>query len=206
MTPSAARAAAMSSWVDSGLEAARCTCAPPAVSVRTRTAVSAVTCRQQAAVRPAKGCCSAKAERSMPSTGMARSAQAIPGWPASASPGSVTSDGDPPGRSVPVVVGLERAIDRDANVGGLFLGELGEPDAEGIQVQPGHLLVQVLGQYVHAEGVVSRLGEQLDLRDDLVGEAVGHHEARVPGRVAEVQQPALGQDDDGGPVREAPLL
>src|SRR5580692_7780264 len=134
----------MSSWVDSGLDAARWTSAPPAVSVRTSTAVSAVRCRQQAMVRPANGCWPANDARSMPRTGIARSAQAIPGWPASASPGSAMSDGGAslagrspegpreaaPGRSVPVLVGLERAIDRNANVGGLLLGQHGEPDAE----------------------------------------------------------------------------
>ena len=41
--PQASSAAAMSSWVDSGFEAARNTRAPPACQARTRTAVSAVT-------------------------------------------------------------------------------------------------------------------------------------------------------------------
>src|SRR5580693_5561246 len=144
----------MSSCVDSGFDAARCTRAPPAVSVRTRTAVSAVTCRQYAIVRPPNGCWSANNPRSMPSTGIARSAQAIPGWPASASPGSAMSDvGAGPGsrevpraagpaRSVPVVVGLVWAIDRDADVSGLLLGQDGKPDAERVQVQPRYLLVE----------------------------------------------------------------
>ena len=46
----------MSSWVDSGLDAARCTSAPPAVSSLTSTAVSGVTCRHAATVSPANGC------------------------------------------------------------------------------------------------------------------------------------------------------
>src|SRR5215475_14287651 len=118
----------MSSWVDSGLEAARYTWAPPAVSVWTSTAVSAVTCRQAAIFSPANGCCSAKADVSMPSTGIDRPAQAIPGWPASASPGSAMSDAaagparPPAPPSVAVVIGLVRAIDRDADVVGLLLG------------------------------------------------------------------------------------
>jgi hypothetical protein len=37
---------------------------------------------------------------------------------------------------------------------------------------------------------------QLDLRDHLVREAVAHHEARVAGGAAEVQQAALGEHDD----------
>src|SRR5215469_17379875 len=236
----------MSSWVDSGFDAARWTRAPPAVRVRMRTAVSAVTCRQQAIVRPANGCWRAKSARSMPRTGIARSAQAIPGWPVRASPGSAMSDvaapargagsgGRPPvtvsagprwalccpsrgsrgpvmplwaaaGSSVPVVVGLVRAIDRYADIGSLLLGQLRELYAQRVQVQASDLLVQMLGQHVHAELILARLGEQLYLRDDLVGEAVRHDEARVAGGVAQVQQPALGQDDHRVPVRESPLI
>src|SRR5215469_6250101 len=158
----------MSSWVDRGFDAARCTRAPPAVRVRMSTAVSAVTCRQQATVRPANGCWRAKSARSMPSTGIARSAQAIPGRPVRASPGSAMSDAgtaacgadsgelspDACRGSVPVVVGLVRAIDRYADVGGLLLGQLGEPHAERVQMQASDLLVEVLGQHVHAELVL----------------------------------------------------
>src|SRR6266487_3559575 len=107
-----ARAAAMSSWVDSGLDAASETVAPPACSSRTSMAVSAVMCRQAA---------------------------------------------------MPVTVGLRlvRAVHRYADVVRLLLGQLAEPDAERVQVQPGHLLVQVLGQRVHAGRVLVGLGEQL---------------------------------------------
>ena len=45
----------MSSWVDSGLDAARETAAPPACSSRTSMAVSAVMCRQAAMPSPSKG-------------------------------------------------------------------------------------------------------------------------------------------------------
>src|SRR4051794_11009476 len=41
------------------------------------------------------------------------------------------------GGSVAVVVALERALDGDADVVGLDLGQLGELHAEGVQVQPG---------------------------------------------------------------------
>jgi hypothetical protein len=45
----------MSSWVDSGLDAASDTAAPPARSSRTIIAVSAVTCRQAAMDSPSNG-------------------------------------------------------------------------------------------------------------------------------------------------------
>src|SRR5450755_1046724 len=150
----------MSSWVDSGLDAASRTRPPPAVTRRTRPAVSAVTFRQAATVRPPNGCWPETASVSSRRTGMARRAHSILGRPAMASPGSRMSDtaGPVTGSSVAVVIGLERAIDRDADVGGLLLGQGGQPDAQRVEVQAGHLLVQVLGQHVHAERVVGGLG------------------------------------------------
>jgi len=104
---------------------------------------------------------------------MARCAQATPGWPASASPGSAMSEdsvspgGRPPGApreaglggrppeatdaSVPVVIRLVRAIDRNTDVRGLLLGERGQPDAERVQVQPRDPLVEMLGQHVNTQ-------------------------------------------------------
>ena len=49
-----------------------------------------------------------------------------------------------------VVVRLVRPLDRDADVGGLLRLQLGEADAERVQVQPGDLLVEVLRQHVDA--------------------------------------------------------
>src|SRR5947207_15595282 len=50
------------------------------------------------------------------------------------------------GRLIAVVVGLVRAGDGHAEVVGLPLAELGELHAELVEVQPGHLLVEVLRQ------------------------------------------------------------
>src|SRR4051794_6632046 len=44
--------------------------------------------------------------------------------------------GQPDG-SVPVVVRLVRALDRDAEVLGLLVGQRGQPHAERLEVQPG---------------------------------------------------------------------
>ena len=73
-------------------------------------------------------------------------------------------------------------------------------------MEAGDLLVEVLGQHVDAELVVVELGEQLDLREHLVGEGVAHHERRVTGRVAEVEQSPLRQHDDRVTVGERPLV
>src|SRR5690606_32287111 len=77
-----------------------------------------------------------------------------PGAPA---PGPTTTQSN----SVPVVVGLVGTFDVDADVGGLLLGQLGELDPEGVEVEAGDLLVEVLRQGVHADRVLVGLGEQL---------------------------------------------
>src|SRR3954470_5104668 len=126
------------------------------------------------------------------------------------------------GGLIPVVVGLERAVDRHVDVRGLVGGELGEAHAERgegqaggrlgeahaerVEVQAGAFLVEPLGQHVHALLVLVVAAEQLDLGDRLVRERVRHHEARVAGGVAEVQQAALREEDDRVPVGEAPLV
>ena len=90
----------MSSWVDSGLDAASDTAAPPARSSRTIIAVSAVTCRQAAMARPANGCCAAKRRMRPAISGMARSAYRMRASPSGASPGSATSACGGAGRRV----------------------------------------------------------------------------------------------------------
>ena len=89
--PSSTRAAATSSWVDSGLEAHSVTSAPPARRARIRFAVSAVTCRQAAIRSPAKGFSFANRSRIDASTGMCRSAQAMRRIPWAARDRSATS-------------------------------------------------------------------------------------------------------------------
>ena len=68
------------------------------------------------------------------------------------------------------------------------------------------LLVEVLRQYVDADRVLVLLHEQLDLGQDLIGEGIGHHEARMTGRAAQVHQTAAGQQRDAVPVREDDLV
>src|SRR5215211_606288 len=90
------RAAAVSSWVDSGLEAHSTTLAPPALRVRIRLAVSVVTCRQAATFRPSRGRSFSKRARMSRSTGMCRSAHSMRRRPSSARARSVTSYGKGP--------------------------------------------------------------------------------------------------------------
>ena len=96
-TPSSASAAATSSCVESGFGAHSATSAPPARSVRTRFAVSEVTCRQAPTFTPASGCSPAKRSAIERSTGIWASAQSMRARPSPASEGSAMSDiADPP--------------------------------------------------------------------------------------------------------------
>src|SRR5215208_243821 len=201
-TPRSTSAAATSSCVVSGLAEQSATSAPPAVSACIRLAVSAVTWRHAATFTPSSGWPTRKRSRIERRTGIWPSAHSIRRSPCGASDGSWTS-----GLTlIAVVLALVRALDRHADVGGLLGRELGEPRAERVQVQAGHLLVQVLRQHVDLLLVLVVLREQLDLGDRLVRERVGHHEARVAGGVAEVQQAALREDNDRVAVGEAPLV
>ncbi len=73
-------------------------------------------------------------------------------------------------------------------------------------MQRGDLFVEMLGQDVDVIAVALRLGPQLDLRQRLIGEAGRHDEAGVAGGIAEIDQPALRQDDQFLAVGEFYLI
>src|SRR4051794_37065228 len=116
MAPSAPSASTTSSCVDSGLGAHSATSAPPAISARTRLAVSAVTCNEQPTRIPRSGCSRAKRSRIERRTGICPSAHSILEL------------------LVAVMVRLERAIDGDVDVGGLISRELRQLRAERLDV------------------------------------------------------------------------
>ena len=84
MPKSRTREAAVSSWVDSGLEAHSVTFAPEAESARMRFAVSVVTCMHAPMRTPSSGRSFAKRSRMDASTGMSRAAHSMRASPASA--------------------------------------------------------------------------------------------------------------------------
>src|ERR1700677_1980846 len=65
-------------------------------------------------------------------------------------------------RSIPVVVGLVRAVYRHADIGGLLVAQPRQLYAQRVQVQACDLLVEVLGQHVDPLLVLVVLREQLD--------------------------------------------
>jgi len=113
-------------------------------------------------------------------------------------------------------LGLEGALDREAEVLSLDGGELGELDVAVGKVEPGDLLVEGLGKDVDANLELLLGGEldvllgpllvgalvEHDLGEDLVGEGAGHDEGRVTSGTAEVDETALGEEDDVPAVLE----
>src|SRR5215470_5230626 len=91
MSYSCTSAAAVSSWVESGLEAQRATCAPPALRVSISTAVSVVTCRHAPRRMPLSGCSCVKRSRTWRSTAIDCSAHSIRRRPSAASERFLTS-------------------------------------------------------------------------------------------------------------------
>src|SRR5689334_10546428 len=61
---------------------------------------------------------------------------------------------------VAVVVGLERPLDGNADVGRLLGGEIGQAHAERVEVQPRDLLVEVLREHVDPLVVLVVLREE----------------------------------------------
>ena len=64
---------------------------------------------------------------------------------------------------VAVVFRLEGSLLGQTEVVALLLGELGEVDVEGAEVGEGDFLVELLGEHVHAQGVLLSVVPQLDL-------------------------------------------
>lgn len=119
-------------------------------------------------------------------------------------------------RLVAVDLALEGTVDVEAEVLSLDGGQLGELGVDVLQVAQGNLLIKSLGENVDTDGLLAALAEldvlvaendilsleQSDLSKDLVGEGAGHDEGRVTGGTAEVDQTALGEQNDVLAVQE----
>ena len=79
------------------------------------------------------------------------------------------------------------------------------PLVEGV-VLPRHYLVQLLGEHVDSHGVLLGLGPELDLSKHLVGEGGGHDKAWVAHGAAQVDQAALGQQDQVRAIGQGELI
>ena len=97
---------------------------------------------------------------------------------------------------------LERTFGRDAEVGGLLGREGGKLHPDLVQVQACDLFVQLFGQHVHRWLVRIAVLPEVDLCEDLVGEARGHHEAGVTCGATQIHETAFRQHENLVPVRE----
>jgi len=68
------------------------------------------------------------------------------------------------------MIGLERTLGGNIQVGALVLRQMRQLDAEMLKMSFSDLLVQLLGKHVDANRVFVVLGPQLDLSEDLIGE------------------------------------
>ena len=108
-----------------------------------------------------------------------------------------------------------RAFDGHADVVGLGLGKRREVNAELFEVEACDLFVEDLRERVDDAAFVLDAGDgllalgvepEVDLGDGLVREGCTHHEARVTGSAAEVQQAAFGEHEDAVAVGENPFV
>ena len=90
------------------------------------------------------------------------------------------------------MVGLVRAVGRHAEVVGLLFRQLGQLHTDFFEMQAGDFLVQFLRQAIDADFRGVLVLPQIQLREDLIREAVAHHEARMAGGAAEAHEPAFG--------------
>merc|ERR1740123_1285493 len=100
---------------------------------------------------------------------------------------------------VAVSVGLEGALNRHADVVSLLLRQLRHLSSQSWQMKGSNLLVELLRQEVDFVLVGLRLLpilQQVELAQDLIREGARHHERRVAGGAAQVQQPTRGQNND----------
>lgn len=113
------------------------------------------------------------------------------------------------------MISLVRAFDRHADVVGLSLRELGEVNAELFEVEACDLFVKDFRERVHDAAFVLDAGDcvlalgvepEVDLCDGLVREACAHHEARVTGSAAEVEEAAFGEHEDAVTIGENPFV
>src|SRR6516162_7983841 len=97
------------------------------------------------------------------------------------------------------MLGLVGSGAGEVQIIGLRGAQLGQLDAELVEVEGRDLLVEVLGQHVDLVLVFAVVGEELDLRQHLVGEGGTHHKARWP-----VAQPRLTSRPLASTIRRLP--
>src|SRR5882757_1248288 len=78
-------------------------------------------------------------------------------------------------RLVSVLVGLVRTLRLDADIPRLHVGQLRQLRAELGELQSRHFFIEMLWQYIDADGILLGVGEQFDLRQYLIRKRGTHH-------------------------------
>ena len=99
---------------------------------------------------------------------------------------------------------LVRAVDIYTDVISLSLSEFGEFDAEFVEVQASHFLVQILGQTVNTNLIL--LLPKVELRKCLICKRIAHHKRRMTRSAAKVYEATFGKNYHRMTVREHVLI
>jgi len=86
----------------------------------------------------------------------------------------------------------------------LFFGEAVEFCSEAREVEFGDFFVEFFWQGVDAEGVFFL--KKFDLGESLIRKRAGHHETRVSGGTAEIDEATFGEEDDFFSIRKLNLV
>lgn len=93
-------------------------------------------------------------------------------------------------RLISVNVRFVRTFNRNTDIIGLLLRQLGEFHADFFKVKACDFLVQIFRQAIHVDGILTTLLPQIHLSQSLVGERVAHHETSVTCSAAQIDQTA----------------
>ncbi len=98
---------------------------------------------------------------------------------------------------------LERAALVDSEVVGLTFGQAREFDPDFLEVESSDLFVETFWEDVDGGFVEVSIFPEIELSEDLIGEAVGHHEAWVSGGATEVHEATFCEHEDFVTIWEA---
>lgn len=87
----------------------------------------------------------------------------------------------------------------------LLLIHFGELHVQLAQVGFSYGFVQLPGQEADPDGVLVQMDLQFNVRQHLAGEGAAHYEAGVT-HAAQVDQPAIGQQDDAAPILQSVVV
>src|SRR4030095_4574317 len=170
MSYSRTSAAAVSSWVESGWEAQRAICAPPALRVSISTAVSVVTCRHAPRRMPLSGCSCVKRSRTWRSTAIDCSAHSIRSFPSAARERFLTSWSTMEPRPFPSFRGVPRGLDRSAELNPRVVAQI----LDAVRPLPRALGLRA-SEVAIGRGLLVDRSAQLEVLDD-----AGRREVEVP--------------------------